>query len=245
MKNMRTYNTLLMLIVAILLIGCNRAPNNVSTLQTTDCGVNWRLIPVGSTIPRNTLSVCSYNTTLPNYPMQGNAEFLTQFKNNVLVKVRIDYDYEITDPVLYIKNAKFLGKMRESVEDGGEANASSNGRSNYETAENVVIDVRLRELTSSATVQEDIVTHNPSAFEVKLLEEANAQMSKRGVTFNSMTYITMPEDQTRMAIDAATAMAVYEDKGMSELGRQLVIARASATRVNVNTASGTSDSLPE
>lgn len=219
--------------IALVLAGCDRAPSNVKTMQTTDCGVTWKVISPGSRIPSTVGNYCAYNTVLPDYPMQGDTEFLTQFKENILVKVKIGYDYEIKDGLKFLKVAKFLGKT------SGSAQAAADGTkmSQFETAENVVIDVVLREIVTSATLAKDIVLFNPSQFEDWLFKEANRVLAERGVELNSMTFVTIPEDQTRMAIDAATAMQVYASKGMTDLGKQLVIARAGATHVTVNQAS--------
>lgn len=216
--------------LTIVLAGCDRAPSNVKTMQTTDCGVTWNIISPGKRIPSTVGNYCAYNTVLPDYPMQGDAEFLTQFKENILVKVKIGYDYEIKDALKFLKVAKFLGKA------SGSAQAAADGTkmSQFETAENVVIDIVLREIVTSATLSKDIVIFNPSQFEDWLFKEANRVLAERGVELNSMTFVTIPEDQTRMAIDAATAMQVYSSKGMIELGKQLVIARAGATNVTVN-----------
>lgn len=226
---------LLSFLLTVTLAACNRAPSNVITMQTSDCGRSWRTIGVGETIPKQPLTVCGYNITLPNHPMQGNTEFLTQFKDNVLVKVLISYDYTIVDGNRYLSFAKFLGRMRTDVSGGEEANADNNGTSKYESAENVVIDNRIREQVTSDTPVEDIVTFNPTKFEAVLYKKANEIMEERGVQLSNMTFVVMPEDQTRMAIDAATAMAVYESKGMAVLGRELVIARAGASQVTVQT----------
>ena len=233
MRSNRIFTFLVVLMLAMAVTACDRVKSNVKLLQTKDCGKSWQVVPTGSRVPANTGNYCGYNITLPDYPMQGGTEFLTQFQNNVLVRVKIDYDYEIVDPLRYIENAKFLGRMKSTTTDGDEANASSSGSSQYETAENVVIDIRLREVVTNSTKDEDIVKFNPSTFEDLLFAKANEVLALRGVKLNSMTFVTMPEDQTRMAIDAATAMAVYDSKGMSELGQQLVVARAGATRVTV------------
>lgn len=233
MRSSKLFSAVLMAALVLLVSACNRAPNNVITMQTTDCGRNWTVVDVGEKIPKNTMNVCGYNIQLPNYPMQGGSEFRTQFKDNVLVKVQITYDYQIVDGRRYLNYAKFLGKMREDTTGGEEAN-SENGTSQYETAENVVIDNRMRELVTEATKDDDIVMFNPSNFETELFREANEVLNERGVQLNSMTFVTLPEDQTRMAIDAATAMAVYRSKGMEQLGYQLVVARAGATQVSVN-----------
>lgn len=220
---------LLTIAVAALLVGCDRAPSNVKTMQTTDCGVSWVLIKPGERVPSTVGNRCGYNTVLPDYPMQGDAEFLTQFQGNILVKVKIGYDYEIFDGLKFLKVAKFLGKQ------GGTAEVAAAGTNMnaFETAENVVIDIALRELTTSKTLSADIVAFNPSAFEDQLFKVANEKLAERGVLLNSMTFVTIVEDQTRMAIDAATAMSVYRSKNMEELGTKLVVARAGATQVTV------------
>ena len=232
---MRLKSFLLACLLVLSVAACSRAQSNVATLNTSDCGKTWNLVPAGSRIPTNTGNYCGYNITVPNYPMQGGTDFLTQFENNVLVRVNIAYDYEITNPIMFIQNAKFLGRMRGTTTDGDEAHADSKGTSPYESAENVVIDIRIRELVTSATNKEDIVSFNPSNFEDGLFKRANEVLAARGVTLNSMTFVVLPEDQTRMAIDAATAIRVYESKNLGELGRQLVVARAGASQITVNT----------
>lgn len=227
---MRPYRSLGLLACVAMLAACDRAPSNVKTMQTTDCGVTWNLIKPGERIPSTAANRCGYNTVLPDYPMQGDTEFLSQF-SEVLVRVRISYDYEIKDGVKFLKVAKFLGKQAGTAESA----AASTKMSQFETAENVVIDVVLRELVTNETLKKDIVKFNPSEFETWLYKEANRVLAERGVELNSMTFVTIPEDQTRMAIDAATAMQVYRSKNMEELGTKLVIARAGATQVRINT----------
>lgn len=217
---------------AAFLVGCDRAPSNVKTMQTTDCGVTWVMIKAGERIPSTVGNRCAYNTVLPDYPMQGDTEFLTQFLGNILVKVKIGYDYEIIDGLKFLKVAKFLGKQSDTAAQA----ASGTNMNAFETAENVVIDIVLRELTTSRTQSVDIVSFNPSLFEDQLFKVANEKLAERGVLLNSMTFVTIVEDQTRMAIDAATAMNVYRSKNMEELGNKLVVARAGATQVTVQSA---------
>lgn len=231
MKTLTKFLALAIALVAFAITGCDRAPSNVKTLQTTDCGVSWTLIKPGERVPTTVGNVCGYNTVLPDYPMQGDAEFLTQFQGNILVRVKISYDYQIVDAVKFLKVAKFLGKAASTADSAAKGTAMSQ----FESAENVVIDVQLRELTTSSTLAKDIVTFNPSDFEDSLFKTANKALADRGVELNSMSFVTVPEDQTRMAIDAATAMQVYRSKGMESLGKELAVARASSTRVNVYT----------
>ncbi len=214
---------------AFILAGCDRAPANLQTLQTTDCGVTWNVIKIGQRIPTTAGNVCGYNTTIPDYPMQGETEFKAQFDGNVLVTVKISYDYEIIDGVKYIAEAKYLGKA-----GGTAAEAAKAGTGPYETAENQVIDVRIREAATSRTVKQKIVEFNSAKFEDELLAAANTDLAVRGVRLNSMTFVMVPEEQTRMAIDAATAINVYKSNGMSDFGEKLAVAKAGAPHITIN-----------
>lgn len=221
--------SLALLALFVALYGCDRAPSNVKTMVTTDCGQNWSVVPAGQRVPTS-VGPCEYKTVLPDYPMQGDTEFQAQFTGNILVRVKIAYDYEIVDGLKFLKEAKFLGKS-------GSASSSAEGTkmSAFETAENVVIDVRLRDLTTESTLKHDIVDFNPSTFEDYLFAAANKVLEPRGVRLNSMTFVTVPDEQTRMAIDAATAMNVYRAKGMLEFGQKLAIAKAGAAKIVVET----------
>lgn len=230
MKSLRFFSLFAVLALSFVLSACGRADANVQTLQTTDCGVNWILIKPGQTIP-TTVGVCSYNTTLPAYAMQGDTEFKAQFQQNVLVTVRISYDYEIVDPLKFIGEAKFLGKQ------GGASSGTDARKDNsaIEMAENSVIDKRIREATTSMTVQKNIVDFNTAKFEEDLEKATNKDLLDRGVKINSMTFVMIPEDQTRMAIDAATAVKVYASNGLEEFGQKIAIARAGATQIRIDT----------
>ena len=92
---MKPYYAIVLAAAVLSLSACDRAPSNVKTLQTTDCGVTWQIIKPGERIPTTSLNVCGYNTVLPDYPRQGDTEFLSQFKDNILVRVKSTYDYEI------------------------------------------------------------------------------------------------------------------------------------------------------
>lgn len=226
---------LLIALFAVFVAACDRAPSNVKTLHTTDCGQSWKVIKAGERVP-NSIGTCDYKTVLPDYPMQGDTEFQAQFEGNVLVKVKISYDYEIVDGLAFIQEAKFLGKSGSA-----EAAAKGTNMSAFETAENVVIDVRLREMTTSSTLKHDIVNFNPSDFEDKLFEVANKELAKRGVHLNSITFVTVPDEQTRLSIDAATAMQVYKNKGLLEFGQKLAIAKAGAAKIEVHGSTVTAD----
>jgi hypothetical protein len=222
---MRSFTSFIRLFFAAFVLAglaaCSKAPSNLKVMMTKDCGVNWEQLAVGSRIP-TAVGACEYFTNLPDYPMQGDAKFKTQFEKGILANVEISYDYEITEGIPFLKEAKFLGKTGANTE---------NNSSQFETAENMVIDLRLKELVTSETVKQDVVQFNGSVFEDELLKKANDVLKPRGVRLNSITFVVVHEAQTRNAIDAATAMQVYRNKNMETLGEKLVVAKAGATTV--------------
>ncbi|WP_129715158.1 hypothetical protein [Pedobacter sp. SYP-B3415] len=212
--------------VAFAATACDRAQSNVQTLYTSDCGVSWQLIKAGETVPKG-VGMCSYKVTIPDYPMQGESIFKSAFKNRVMAKIEVTYDYSITDAKLYIGEAKYLGKMNsESDDDVNSAKA-------YETAENSVIDKRIKEVARNLLINEDIVEFNQNDFESDLLKEVNGLLKSKGVTLNFLSFVPIPEEQTRQAIDVVTAMKIYESKGLGDVGKSVAAARAGAPKIDV------------
>lgn len=212
-------------VLALSTTACERAMANKQTLKTNNCGVSWELIPAGQTIA-SPIGMCSYYVTIPDYPMQGEANFKTSFKNRVLATVSISYDYQITDGKAFISEAKYIGKMNSSAED--ESNASGA----YETAENVVIDKRLREIVGNLLRDQDIVEFDAGEFEDKLLADINDQLKPRGVKLNTLAFVPTPQPHTAEAIDIVTSLRVYQAAGVEEEGKRIVVARAGAPSIS-------------
>ncbi|PST84159.1 hypothetical protein C7T94_05365 [Pedobacter yulinensis] len=219
--------TVFFLAAATALVSCDRAQSNVQTLYTSDCGVSWKLIKAGEAVPKG-VGMCSYKVTIPDYPMQGESIFKSAFKNRVMAKIEVTYDYSITDAKLYIGEAKYLGKMNS------DSDSEVNSSKAYETAENSVIDKRIKEVARNLLINEDIVEFNQNDFESDLLKEVNNLLKSKGVTLNFLSFVPIPEEQTRQAIDVVTAMKIYESKGLGDVGRAVSSARAGATKIDVN-----------
>lgn len=213
-------------LVLLLLAGCGRAYGNKQTLRTTDCGVTWTLLKPGDVIPAS-VHGCQYTITLPDYPLQGEARFKTSFKDRVLAQVEVAYDYSIVDGIAFLGEAKYLGRANS---DG---NDDTNSSGMYETAENAVIDKRIREAATTLLREEDIVDFSQAEFEEKLLTSVNEMLAQKGVSLNFLAFVPIPDEQTRLAIDMLTAMKVYESRGLGELGQQVAISRAGATKIEV------------
>lgn len=216
-----------LIIIAVFFSGCQYAKSNQQVVVSTDCGMEWKQIQPGSTVPKGGINPCYMKVVIPNYPMQGESHFIANLKNTVRATVHIDYDYSIVNPLSFIKQAKFLGKANVDA-DSEEAISSS-----FEGAENMVIDKRLKEVSKSILIESDIVDVDQSDLEDKLLEESNEMLEKLGVHLNFITLTFDLDEQTRLAIDVATAMKIYQSKNLEEIGKQVIPERAGATKVTV------------
>lgn len=217
-------------ILTISFTSCERSQANVQTLISNDCGVTWELIPPGQTIPKRVMA-CELKTTIPGAPMTGESRFKTTFANKVKANIELDYEYEIVDPVKFISEAKYLAKSNSDADE------VSQNSSRFESAENSIIDKRIKEIARDLLENIDIVEFDQSEFEDTLLTNVNKNLEKRGVRLNYLSFVPTPSEQTEQAIDVATAMKIYESKGLVEVGKQVISNKAGATRVEMKVQS--------
>ena len=206
---------------------CNYAKSNQQVLVSSDCGMMWSLIKAGEAVPKAGINPCYMKVVIPNFPMQGESKFITNLKDRVRANVHIDYDYSIIAPLEFIKQAKFLGKANANPDDDAALGTS------FEGAENMVIDKRIKDVAKAVFIDADIVELDQSDMENHLLEASNKVLEPLGVRLNFITLTFDLDEQTRQAIDVSTAMKIYESKGLSELGKQVMIQRAGATKMVV------------
>lgn len=210
---------------------CSRAPSNVQTLVSDDCGQNWRLIPVGNVVPSGVGNYCYMKVTVPNYPMAGESNFRGVFAKRVRVNINSSYDYTIIDPLKFIQEARFVSRQ------GSQGDDPQNAASIWDAAEGIIIDRRLREVANSKDflLNEDIVEFNQGDFEDRLLIALNENLKSRGVQLNTFTFVVTPDDQTRNMIDVAAALRVCSSiEGIDvEACKAIITARAGAARVTV------------
>lgn len=216
----------IILIVSAVMLSCSYAKSNQQVLVSTDCGITWNSIKAGESVPRGTGNPCFQKVVIPNFPMQGDSKFIANLKDRVRATVIIDYDYSIIDPLSFIKQAKYLGKSNANADDNGALDPSA-----FEGAENMVIDKRLREEAKDLFLAEDIVDLEQSILENKLLEIANKELEPYGVHLNFISLTFDLDEQTRQAIDVATAMKIYQSKGIEDLGKQTIISRAGSNKI--------------
>lgn len=209
---------------------CDKSQANVRTLISNDCGVTWEIIPAGQTIPKR-FTACELKTTIPGAPMTGESHFKTNFANKVKTNIDMDYEYEIIDPVKFITEAPYLAK---SNSDGDEVSMDN---SRFESAENSIIDKRIKDIARDLLLNIDIVEFDQSEFEDTLQTQVNKALSNRGVHINYLSFVPTPSEQTEQAIDVATAMKIYESKGLEELGKQVIANKAGAAKIEMNVKS--------
>ncbi|MNS43263.1 hypothetical protein D3C72_756600 [compost metagenome] len=104
-------------------------------------------------------------------------------------------------------------------------------------AENIIIDKMLREVTTELTRDLDVVDANPAEIEDAILKTAKDTLEKKGIVLSDLALVIENDDLTRLAIDAATAIRVYEAAGIRTVGESVMTARAGATKIQVITAS--------
>ncbi len=217
-----------LILMVLIATGCNYAKSNQQVLISTDCGMTWKSINAGDAVPKGTMNPCYMKVVIPNFPMQGESKFIGNLKDRVKVNVEIDYDYSITNGLAFIKEAKSLGKANADADSEDALNGAA-----FESAENRVIDKRIREIAKGLFLNEDIVDMEQADLEEKLEIESNKLLEKYGVKLNFLTLTFIPDEQTRQAIDVATASRIYESKGLKEIGEKVITARAGATKVSV------------
>lgn len=225
---MKQLSFILMLALAALTFqSCERSQANVRTLISNDCGVTWQLIPAGQTIPKR-ITACELKTTIPGAPMTGESHFKTNFANKVKTNIDMDYEYEIIDPVKFITEAPYLAKSNSDADD------ISSNNSRFESAENSIIDKRIKDIARDLLLDIDIVEFDQSEFEDTLQIKVNQVLAERGVRINYLSFVPTPSEQTEQAIDVATAMKIYESKGLQEVGKQVIANKAGATKIEMS-----------
>jgi hypothetical protein len=220
------YCRVLLPAVVTALQGCSYAKSNQQVVVSTDCGMNWAKIKPGDAVPKGIGNPCFMKVVMPNYPMQGDSRFTSNFKDRVRAAVQIDYDYSITDPLAFIRQAKFLGKANRDADSKDALDPSA-----FEGAENMVIDKRIRDTSKGLLLVEDIVELEQAELENKIFTESNKVLEPLGIHLNFIALTFDLDEQTRQAIDVSTAMKIYESKALTDLGKQVIAAKAGASKL--------------
>ncbi|MFA7284884.1 MAG: hypothetical protein WC004_03610 [Candidatus Absconditabacterales bacterium] len=231
------FSTLFMLLPLVLTIGSlqscrDYAKSNQIVVYSEDCGSTWNKVNPGEAIPMAGINKCYMKEVMPGYNMNGDMTFYVLFKDKVKVKLYNSYDYEIFDPLLFMKEAKQLGKTNAPLDD------PSYDSDRFEGPENRIIDIRIKKVESDYLVNEDVVNHDMNQLEEIFKTRINEELAARGVRLMNLEVYPDFEPQTKLAIDVANADRIYASKGLTEFGRQIAIARAGATQITIIGADG-------
>lgn len=228
-KGIKIIQTLAIAAISLMFIsGCNYAKSNQKVLISEDCGMSWKEVSAGDAVPKGTMNRCFMKIVIPNFPMQGEASFVTNLAERVRVISHIDYDYSISNGLKFIREAKSLGTANADADSDAALNNEA-----FEGAENRVIDKRIRDVAKAMFLKEDIIELDQAELENKLSEQCNKILEPYGIVLNFITLTFDTDAQTRQAIDVATAMKIYKSKDLEELGKQVIIARAGANQITV------------
>lgn len=228
------------LFIFITLQSCNYAKSNQQVLVSEDCGMNWKKVNAGDAVPKSGMNPCYMKVVIPNFPMQGDMRFLANLDKKVKVTTEIDYDYSIINGLAFINEAKYIGKANADADSTDALDPAA-----FEGAENRVIDKRIKEVAKRLFLDEDIVQLEQDELENRLETETNKILEKYGVKLNFITLTFLPDEQTRQAIDISTAMRIYQSNNLDDLGKQVMIARAGATKISVENKTESSTNKEE
>ena len=98
----------------------------------------------------------------------------------------------------------------------------------------MVIDKRIRDVSKDILLEEDIVELDQAKLEEHLYVKSNKILEPLGIRLNFITLTFDLDEQTRQAIDVATAMKIYQSKALEDVGKSVISARAGATKVTVD-----------
>lgn len=71
----------LLIPVLFMISSCNYAKSNQQVVISSDCGMTWKKIKAGESVPKGVANPCYMKVVIPNYPMQGDSRFITNLKD--------------------------------------------------------------------------------------------------------------------------------------------------------------------
>jgi len=205
--------------------GCKQIPANQFVLNSDDYGKTWRQLGPNETVPACRAMGC-YNIYLPGSTMTGDLRSKQRIGapgKGAIAKFLITYQWEIYDPLLFIKEAKELRKSGDYTSD-----------SSLEVIEARLIDKHFHDLMGPLLTQEtNVKDFDAGVFEKKFNPILNEDLAKFGIKAFGLSFVVEFGPQLETAIDVAQALEFYEAIGELPLGREVIQRQAGATKVNV------------
>lgn len=214
-------------ILALFVSACSFAPANVLVVYTNNCGKTWKQVDTGEQVPSGVGNYCYRVVMIPNYQLVGDSRYKVTFDNNVSAFVDMDYTYSIVDALKFIPNGRGIGSAHYDTEATKEYIDSQ-----FESLETSLLDKKIKDICREYLRSQDVVDFD-SNFEKVVFDKANKEFEALGIRLESLDVIPQFGEQTTEAIDATTALRIYASKNFEKEGLEIIKAKASATKINI------------
>ncbi|MCU0445400.1 MAG: hypothetical protein MUE85_10815 [Microscillaceae bacterium] len=226
----KIFNLLIISILVLNMLACSVAPSNLQVVYTEDCGKTWQLVPTGQRVPSGVGNMCYRVVMIPNYQLQGESKFKVQFSNKVNAFVDMDYIYTIVEPLKFITQSRGIGTAKYDTEASKEYIDNQ-----FESTESILLDKKIKDICRAYLITQDVVDFDAN-FEKIVFDDANKALVGFGVKLESLDIIPSFGEQTTEAIDATTALRIYESKGMKDQGIEIIKAKAGASKIVIQSS---------
>lgn len=214
-----------LLALCALFASCKSTVNpNEWVVSTGTCWNTMTVTKAGSPLPR-LYTACDRMVILPATELAADFTCETKFKSRVAGTVNLTYQWRIADPVQFIQSAKSI--TSSSTDDGYKVSPNV-----LEDVENNVVDKMLIDLIRDYTPTQEAGV-DEARIERELGDLARSKFASRGVEFFNMSVNVNFTPQTEEALDVISALEFYKASGEEELGREVIRAKAGATRIVV------------
>jgi hypothetical protein len=212
---------------ALLFTSCRPSVNpNEWVVSTATCWNTMTVSKAGDFIPR-LITACDRMVVLPATELAADFTAETKFDGRVGGTVNVTYQWRIVDPITFIQSAKSITSSPTTEGNKIDPNA-------LEAIENAVVDKMLVDL-----IREYTPTKEAGIDELEVEKDLNklseTEFRNRGVEIYNMSINITFTQQTEEALDVISALRFYERNNELELGREVIKAKAGATKVTVDT----------
>lgn len=218
----------LFVILTFALVGCRSIVNPGEwVVSTATCWNTMSVTKAGSPIPR-LATTCDRMVILPATFMAADFQVDCKFggESRVASVVKLAYQWRIADPIKFIENAKTVISSPTDSDHKIDVNS-------LEAIENSVVDKMIMDVIREYTPNKS-VGYDELSIEKDLYGLCTSRFQDRGVEFASMSVNVTFSNQIEEALDVISALKFYESCGESQLGRDVIRAKAGAASIRSN-----------
>lgn len=217
---------LIFLSIIVFLSSCiARVTPNEFVVVTADCWNNMEVIEAGQTPPR-LMTPCDRKIILPAYLMDGSVEVPARFQGDVKGLIKLDYQYEIKNPIQFVQSAKFVTSSQ--TDEYGMIDHNT-----LERAENVAIDKIVKDIVRDYIPNVNPVDIEESRIEDDLVPVINKTLESRGVFMSTVSVDIDFKEQTEQALDVISAYNLYKNAGIEGIGESVIANQAGKPEIKV------------